>query len=138
MQEIPFTLSFSGTIKINEDSVAIAFDPAQIVLPILKKRTRIALEKGKTVFDIVLKTAQQLVRNRKQNRFTAADLYHQALELNPEIKRNSWSAHVIAYAPNHPSYNHFATKKDYLRYLEDGVYKLDKAYLVADEDSAEE
>jgi hypothetical protein len=45
------------------------------------------------------------------------------------MKRNSWAGHVIASAPNHPSYNHFATKKDYFRYLGNGTYKLEDRYL---------
>lgn len=138
MQEIPFNLPISGTIKIGEDSITVTFNPAQIVLPIPKKRTRISLEKGQTVFDIVLRAAQRTVRSSGQNRFTAAELFHEALEGHPELKRNSWAAHVIASAPNHPSHNHFATKKDYFRYLGNGQYKLDKGYLTSDEDELEE
>jgi transposase InsO family protein len=62
----------------------------------------------------------------------------QALKEYPELKRNSWAAHVIASAPDHPSHDHFPTKKDYFRYLGEGSYKLDTRYITIDEDVLEE
>jgi hypothetical protein len=129
VQEIQFTIPVTGTIRIDDNEMTITIDQAETTLPIPKTRKRIALQKGQTVFDIVLQTARDLVASTKHNRFTAAELYHKVVERYPDMKRNSWVSHVIASAPNHPSYNHFATKKDYFRYLGDGSYQLDNQYL---------
>jgi hypothetical protein len=133
MQEIPISFNLEGTIKIDGDSVTLTLNPAQITIQVPKKQTRMSLIKGQTVFDIVLRSAQLIVKSTGQNRFTAADIFHEALKKHPDMKRNSCVAHVIASAPNHPSYDHFGTKKNYFKFLGDGNYKLENHYLSADD-----
>ena len=134
MQEIPFSIPLAGVIRIEDNKITISLNRAETTLATPKSQKRISLEKGQTVFDIVLQTAQHLVESSQRNRFTAAELYHEALKDHPDLKRNSWVAHVIASAPNHSSYNHFGTKKAYFKYLEEGSYKLNDEYLTMDQD----
>jgi hypothetical protein len=133
MREIPFSVPISGMVRIDEGSVTITINRAETTVsfePIPVKQERISLEKGKTLFDIVLETAQELVSGTNENRFSAAQLYAVALERYPTLKRNSWGSHAIASAGNHPSQKFYGSKRDYFRYLGDGKYSLKEEYLV--------
>ena len=55
------------------------------------------------------------------NRFSPAELYDKALKSYPDLRKNSFMARIIACAPNHNSYKHHASKRDYLSYLGQGV-----------------
>jgi hypothetical protein len=133
MQKISFILSLPGTIKLDGDKMTITISRTQTTLnfsPSQKSDSRLFLDRGQTIFDIILNTAQELVTaDDEEVQFTAADLYHLAVDKYPYIKRNSWTAHVIASAPNHTSYRHYGVKKDYFRYLGDGNYQLDPKYI---------
>jgi hypothetical protein len=138
MDEYSFDIPIKGTARIENKKIIIVIDRAETSIDLSAiPRKRVSLKDGQTLFDVVLETAQNLVASSKNNRFTAAELYHEGLKRHPDLKRNSWSGHVISSAPNHPSYDHFAGKKDYFRYLGDGQYKLDTAYLTIDEDMRE-
>jgi hypothetical protein len=132
MQEIPFSVPISGMVRIDEGSVTVTINRAETTVsfePIPVKQERISLEKGRTLFDIVLETAQELVSRTNENRFSAAHLYAVALERYPTLKRNSWGSHIIASAGNHPSQKFYGSKRDYFRYLRDGIYSLKVEYL---------
>jgi hypothetical protein len=132
MQEIPFSVPISGVIKFDDGSITITINRAETMVsfqPLLQKQKRILLEKGRTLFDIVLETAQELVRRTNENRFSAAQLYGVARERYPELKRNSWVSHVVASAPSHSSYRHFGARRDFFRYLGNGSYILKDEYL---------
>jgi hypothetical protein len=131
MQEIPFTVPVSGVVRIDEGSITITINRAETTVSFEphEKQERISLEKGRTLFDILLETAKELVRRTKENRFSAAKLYGVALERYPTLKRNSWGSHVIASAANHPSQRYYGSKRDYFRYLGDGTYRLKDMYL---------
>jgi hypothetical protein len=126
MQEIPFSIPVSGIVRIDKGSITITINRAETTVSFEppKKEKRISLEKGRTLFDIVLETAQELVRSTNENRFSAAQLYGVALESYPTLKRNSWGSHIIASASNHPSQRFYGSKRDYFRYLGDGKYSL--------------
>jgi hypothetical protein len=131
MQEIPFTVPVSGVVRIDEGSITITINrtSTNISFEPHQKQERILLEKGRTLFDIVLETAQELVRRMSENRFSAAQLYGAALERYPTLKRNSWGSHIIASAANHPSQKYYGSRRDYFRYLGDGAYSLKYMYL---------
>lgn len=136
MQEISFSIPVSGTIRIDEGSITITVNKAETTInfrPPIQKQERISLEKGKTMFDIVLETAQHFLEESDEGLFSAAAIYHEALEKHPNLKRNSWASHVIACAPNHPSHKHYGSRRDYFRYLGDGTYSLNIKYLEMDE-----
>ena len=132
MKEISFSIPVSGVIRIGEGSVTVTVNRAETAIsfePVKRKDERISLEKGRTMFDIVLDVARQVAKRSDTGQFSAAELYHEALRQYPHLKRNSWTSHVIACAPNHPSYKHYGVRRDYFRYLGDGTYSLDVRYL---------
>jgi hypothetical protein len=131
MQEIPFSPAITGAVRIDEASISITVNRSETSINFRpqKKEGRILLEKGQTLFNIVLEIAQELVRSTNENLFSAAQLYNTAIERYPALKRNSWSSHIIASAGNHPSQRFYGSKRDYFRYLGDGKYSLKDMYL---------
>ena len=130
MEEFAFSLPISGTISIDGNNVTISVRPAQITMKVNSTpslASRFSHESGKTIYDIVLETAQQLRREGEYS-FTAAQLYELAVNEHPQLKRNSWTSHVIASAPDHPSYKHYASHRDYLDYTGMGKYRLKQQY----------
>ncbi len=133
MNELAFSIPVSGVVKIDGDSITITVNRAETRIrlePEIGGMGRISLEGGKSMFDVILETARELVREKGANRFTAAELYHKSLERYPAIKRNSFAARIVGSAPDHPSYRHCVAKRDYLSYLGNGQYKLDDRYAV--------
>ncbi len=134
MREIVFSIPVTGTIWIEGDSLKITVNETTTTMrlePEEKATKKLILEPGKTLFDIVLDAATSFVQDTGTNDFTGAELYHLALGKYPELnlKRNSWGAHVISCAPNHPSYHHSTSCRKYFRYLGDGRYSLDKSLI---------
>ena len=130
MAEAAFSIPVTGTIQIEGNSLTVRIRESTITLklePEEKGQTKIALEKGKTLFDIVLESARTYVEETGISEFTAAEIFHLTRGRYPELnlRRNSWGAHVISSAPNHPSYHHYTAKRRYFRYLGKGRYSLD-------------
>jgi hypothetical protein len=84
------------------------------------------------MFDPVLEAAKIFINKLVKGEFTAADLYHMAREKHPylDIRRNAWNSHVMSSAPNHPSFRHYTSHRDYFRYLGEGKYALEDKYRV--------
>lgn len=134
MAEIAFSIPVTGTIQIEGSSLTIRIRESTTTLKLETEETvqpKITLERGKTLFDIVLESARTYVEETGSNEFTAAEIYHLAQERHPELnlRRNSWGAHVISSAPNHPSYQHYTARRRYFRYLGKGKYTLDQSLL---------
>ena len=132
MEEVSFSVPVSGVVRIDEDTITITINRAETNIRFEPEKVtskRISLEPGRTMFDVVLETARDVVRMKGVNRFTGAELYHEALKRYPELKRNSFTSHVIACAPNHPSYKHYTAKRDYFSYMRQGQYRLSDEYL---------
>jgi hypothetical protein len=133
MQETPFTISIIGLVKVNAGKITISLRSSEATIdlePSFETNARLFLRKGQNLFDIVLKTAQDFVASEgKEASFSAADLYHLALDKYPYLKRNSWTSHVIACAPDHKSYRNYGVRKDYFVYESKGVYRLKPKYL---------
>lgn len=93
--------------------------------------SRLQLEQGQTLFDLVLDAAKTFMKETGENEFSAANLYHMAVERHPDLslRRNSWNSHVMSSAPNHPSYRHYTSHRKYFRYLGGGKYSLDPSLL---------
>ncbi len=129
MSEAAFTIPVTGTIQIQGNSLVIKITEATINLKLDMPNEvggKLKLERGKTLFDIVLDTAKTWVATSGTSQFTAAQLYHSALDRYPELnlKRNSWGAHVISSAPDHPSYRNYTSKRNYFTYMGKGLYRL--------------
>jgi hypothetical protein len=131
MAEAIFTIPVTGTINIEGDSVTVQIKESIIAVKIegraVEVPKRLQLERGRTLFDLVLEAAKAFIEETGENEFSAADLYHIAFQRYPDInlRRNSWGAHVVSSAPNHPSYRHYTAKRKYFRYLGKGKYSLD-------------
>ena len=130
MQDISFSIPISGAINFDGESITLTINRTETTIhiePETPKGKHISLEPGKTMYDLVLETARQVVKEEfEENRFTAAQLYHTALDRYPELnlKRNSWGAHVISCAPDHPSYGNYTSKRNYFTYMGNGRYRL--------------
>jgi hypothetical protein len=132
MAEVVFSIPVSGTILIEGNSIKISVRETTITTRIEGAEaltTRLVLEHGRTLFDLVLEIARGFVQDSRENEFTGAQLYHIAVEKYPNLnlRRNSWGSHMIASSPNHPSYSHYTSRRKYFRYLQNGRYSLDKS-----------
>ncbi len=140
MREIPFSIPVSGVVRIDGDSVVIIVNKAETSIsfsPTTVSGKRISLEPGKNMYDVILETAQEHVLNKGFNRFSAPELYSVALEKYPTLKRGSFMSRVIACTPNHSSYKHYTSKRDYFSHIGPGLYKLNDEY-IAEKTSDEE
>jgi len=132
MKEVPFSVPVSGVVRINGNSITIIVNKAETnisLTPENRKGKHISsLEPGQTLYDVILGVAREVVRKKGFNRFSAPELYQEALVKYPELKRNSFITRVIACTPNHSSYKHYVSKRDYLSYIGPGLYELNDAY----------
>ena len=129
MSDVVFSIPVTGTIQIQGNSLVIKVNEATINMKIDMADEvggKLKLERGKTLFDLVLDTAKAWVEEFRTSQFTAAQLYHSALDRYPELnlKRNSWGSHVISSAPDHPSYRNYTSKRNYFTYMGKGLYRL--------------
>jgi hypothetical protein len=133
MQEIPFSISLRGLVRVGTDKIIISLDSAKTTInlePSSKTDARSFLGRGQNLFDIILSTARELVTSEGTDaRFSAADLYHMAFKKYPYLKRNSWTSHVIASASNHTSQKNYGVKRDFFVYEGNGTYKLKPEYV---------
>lgn len=138
MQEIPFTISLRGMVRVDAGKIIISLGSTRTTVNLeASSRTdaRSFLRKGQNLFDIILKTAQDFVASQGEDtRFSAADLYHLALDKYPYLKHDSWTSHVIASAPDHPSQRHYGVKRDYFDYEGKGTYRLKPRYIPGKEE----
>jgi hypothetical protein len=131
MREVPFSIPVSGAIRIDGDKVTITVNRADTTVflgPEIRLGGRISFESGKTMFDIILETAQEIVKLKGVNRFAPPELYGEALEKYPNLKRNSFMSRIIASTPNHSSYRHYKSNRDYFTYIGPGLYELNDRY----------
>ena len=135
MGEAIFTIPVTCTASIEDGSMTITVKEAVLTVKIegmvAADKQRLQLERGKTLFDIILEIAKTRVEETGTNRFTAAELYNLARQRYPDvnIRRNSWSSHMVSCAPNHNSYGHYTSHRNYFRYLGDGSYSLNESLL---------
>ena len=129
MREIAFSIPLSGVIRIEDGSIRITVNRAETMVDLAaatQAGRRPSFGPGKTMFDVLLEVAREVAA--EHGSFSAADLYHRALELHPDLKRGSWSARIIASAPDHPSHNNYGARRDYLTYTGRGRYRLKPEY----------
>jgi hypothetical protein len=122
-------------IRIEDNSLILRVGEYQLTIkiegPEARPSGRLKLERGQTMFDLVLDAARTFVKEIGDSEFSAADLYHIAVERNPglNIRKNSWNSHIVSSAPNHQSYRHYTSHRDYFRYLGRGKYSLNPRLL---------
>jgi len=113
------------------DSIVIIVSRAEtnISLEVEAERgKRISLEAGKTMYDVILEAAREVIRRKGFNRFSAPDLYSVAREKYPGLNRGSFTSRVIACTPDHPSYKHHKSRRDYFSRIATGLYWLNEQY----------
>ena len=118
-----------NNIQVQGNSLTITLEDFVLTINIEKKpepEVKHRYGAGRTMFDLVLEAARRTAGLLGDEEFTAADLYHKARELHPEmdLRRNSWNSHVMSCAHNHPSYKHYTSHRDYFRYHGRGKYTL--------------
>ena len=131
MREIAFSIPVSGVVQIEGDKVTITVNRADttVFTGEMALGQRISLAPGVTLYDLLLEAAREVVRNKGTNRFSAPELYAAARRNYPQLNRGSFMSRVIASAPNHPSYRHYSSKRDFLNFRGQGVYQLEDKYL---------
>lgn len=83
MKELPFSIPVSGVIRLDGDEVTIIVNRAETNISLKTGAApgkRISLEAGKTMYDVILESAREVIRCKGFNRFSAPDLYAVALE----------------------------------------------------------
>jgi len=131
MKEIPFSIPVSGVVRIDGDQATITVNRAETIVSLWPEKVpgkRTPLEPGKTMYDVILETAREVIRRKGFNRFSAPDLYSVAREKYPGLKRGSFMSRVIACTPDHPSYRHHKSRRDYLSRIGTGLYWLNEQY----------
>jgi hypothetical protein len=86
-------------------------------------------EPGTTMFDILLESAREFLKRKTYNRFTGPALFAIAREKYPDLKRRSFMSRLTAATPNHPSYKHHLSHRDYFSRIGPGIYTLEGRYL---------
>ena len=121
----------SGVIKINGNIVTVIVNRAVTNVTLEAEAgspERTVFEPGTNMFDILLASAQEFLRRRKYNRFTGLDLFAIARESYPGLNKRSFMSRVTAATPDHPSYKHHLSHRDYFSRIATGIYTLEKRY----------
>ena len=130
--EISFSIPVSGVIRLDGDRVTITVNRAEtsVDVPFPAMSSQFSkLEPGQSMDSVILDAARKHVRDSQTNRFNGPELFEVALEHNPRLNKRSFLSRVIAVTPNHPSYHHFASGKDYFRRIGKGLYELSDRYV---------
>ncbi len=139
MRELPFSIPISGVIRLDVDSSTIIVNRAETNISLETGAVpgkRISLGDGKTMYDVILEAAREVISRKGFNRFSAAELYAVAREKYPSLNRGSFMSRVIACTPDHPSYKHHKSRRDYFSHIGPGLYWLNEQY-TADSISSE-
>ncbi len=131
MREIPFSISGSIRIDISTNSIIITVNRTSTVVQMdspIESAPRLVLEQGTSTFDIILESARELLRRGNGNRFRAGDLYAIAKEKYPGLKKRSFTTRITAATPNHSSYKHHLSHRDYFSRIAPGIYTLEDRY----------
>ena len=135
MKEIPFSIPVTGIIRINGNIITVIVNRAvtNVTLdPEAESPGRTVFEPGKSMFDIILASAQEFFRRKGYNRFTGLDLYAIARETYPGLNKRSFMSRITAATPNHPSYKHHLSHRDYFQKIATGIFTLEHRYLPKD------
>ena len=131
MREIPFGIAINGLVKIDGNAITIIVNRTvtNVTLdPVAESPERIVFEPGTSMFDIILESAREFLRRKDYNRFTGLELYSIALETYPGLKKRSFMSRITAATPNHTSYKHHHSQRDYFQKIAPGIYSLEYKY----------
>ena len=131
MKEIPFSIPVSGVIRINGNVITVIVNRAVTTVtldPESESPERTVFEPGTTMFDIILESAREYLKRKGYNRFTGLDLYAIARETYPGLNKRSFMSRMTAATPNHTSYKHHLSHRDYFQKIAPGIYSLEYQY----------
>ena len=131
MKEIPFSIPVTGIIRINGNVITVVVNRAvtNVTLdPEAESPGRTVFEPGKSMFDIILASAQEFFKRKGYNRFTGLDLFSIARETYPHLNKRSFMSRITAATPNHSSYKHHLSHRDYFQKIATGIYSLEYQY----------
>jgi len=131
VKEIPFSIPVTGIIRINGNVITVIVNRAvtNVTLdPEAESPGRTVFEPGTSMFDIILESAQEFFKRKGYNRFTGLDLYAIARETYPGLNKRSFMSRITAATPNHPSYKHHLSHRDYFQKIATGIYSLEYQY----------
>ena len=140
MKEIPFSIPVTGVIRINGNVITVIVNRAvtNVTLdPEAESPGRTVFEPGKSMFDIILESAQEYLKRKGYNRFTGIDLYAIARETYPGLNKRSFMSRMTAATPNHTSYKHHLSHRDYFQKIATGIYSLEYQYQQKDAPAGE-
>jgi len=132
LKEISFSIPVNGVIRIDGNIVTIIVNRAVTTVtldPIDDPPQRTVFEPGTSMFDIILESAQEFINRTGHNRFTGLNLYDIARETFPSLNKRSFMARMTAATPNHSSYKHHHSRRDYFQRIAPGIYSLEFKYL---------
>ena len=135
MKEIPFSIPVSGVIRINGNSITVVVNRASTHIQLetgSESPGRTVFETGTSTFDILLESAREYNRRKTYNRFTVTDLFEIAREKYPDLKKRSFVARLTGATPNHPSYKHQPSHRDYFMRIAPGIFSLENKYMPED------
>ncbi len=131
MKEIPFAIPITGIIKMEGTVITVIVNRAVTTVtldPEAESQERTVFEPGISMFDIILESAREFLKRTGHNRFTGLDLYTIALETYPGLKKRSFVTRITAATPNHTSYKHHLSHRDYFQRIAPGIYSLESKY----------
>lgn len=132
MKEIPFSVPVTGIIRINGNIITVIVNRTSTNVSLetgTESPQRMVFEPGTTMFDILLESAREFLRRKTYNRFTGPALFDIAREKYPDLKKRSFMSRLTAATPNHPSYKHHLSQRDYFSRIAPGIYTLENQYL---------
>jgi len=131
LKEVPFSIPVSGVIRIDGNVITVIVNRAVTTVTLdseSESPERTVFEPGTTMFDIILASAQEFFRRKEYNRFTGLDLYAIARETYPGLNKRSFMSRMTAATPNHTSYKHHLSHRDYFQKIAPGIYSLEYQY----------
>jgi len=131
LREVPFGIAINGLIRIDGNVITIIVNRTvtNVTLdPVAESPERTVFEPGKSMFDIILESAREFLKRKEYNRFSGLELYSIALESYPGLKKRSFMSRITAATPNHSSYKHHHSQRDYFQRIAPGVYSLEYKY----------
>mgnify|MGYP001350198871 CR=1 FL=1 len=130
--EIAFSIPVTGVIRLDGDKVTITVNRAETTVDIPfsnKSRKILKPTSGQSTDSLILEVARKYVKKYQTNRFSGPDLFKVAVEINPGLNKRTFMSRMVAVTPNHPSYHHFPSGKDYFEKIGKGQYQLVASYL---------
>lgn len=132
MREIPFSVPVSGVIRIEGNAITIIVNRASTSVLLetgAESAGRIVFDPGTSMFDVLLESALVSLERRKYNRFSGPQLFEIAREKYPGLNKRSFMARLTASTPDHPSYRHHSSHRDYFSRIAPGIFSLENRYL---------